>query len=82
MSEFLRFAPVIIVVVGFLIAYKIFVTPAQLEKELTRFRYELDKKYVHKEVHALAISQMKEDISEIKKKIDIMYDILIKVREK
>ncbi len=79
MDKFIEYAPVIIVVVGFLLAYKVFVTPQQLDKELKTFEKELDKKFVHKEVHDLAISEIKEDIAEIKEKIDKMYDKIMGV---
>lgn len=64
---------------GFFIAYKIFVTPQQLNEELKVFERDLDKKFVHKEVHDLAISEMKEDIAEIKDKIDKIYDKIMGV---
>ena len=64
---------------GFFIAYKIFVTPQQLNEELKVFEMDLDKKFVHKEVHDLAISEMKEDIAEIKDKIDKIYDKIMGV---
>ena len=64
---------------GFFIAYKIFVTPQQLNEELKVFERDLDKKFVHKEVHYLAISELKEDIAEIKDKIDKIYDKIMGV---
>ncbi len=79
MDKFIEYAPTIIVIMGFFIAYKIFVTPQQLNEELKVFERDLDKKFVHKEVHDLAISELKEDIAEIKEKIDKIYDKIMGV---
>ncbi len=79
MDKFIDYAPVIIVVMGFFIAYKIFVTPQQLNEVFAAFREELDNKFVHKEVHDLAVSELKEDIAEIKEKIDKIYDKIMGV---
>lgn len=79
MDKFIEYAPIIIIVIGYLIAYKIFVTPQQLNNELKLFEKDLDKKFVHKELHDLAISEMKEDIAEIKDKIDKIYDKIMGV---
>lgn len=79
MDKFIEYAPAIIVIMGFFIAYKIFVTPQQLNEELKVFERDLDKKFVHKEVHDLAISELKEDIAEIKDKIDKIYDKIMGV---
>ena len=79
MDKFIEYAPAIIVIMGFFIAYKIFVTPQQLNEELKVFERDLDKRFVHKEVHDLAISELKEDIAEIKDKIDKIYDKIMGV---
>ena len=73
MDKYIEFAPVIIVVMGFFIAYKVFITPADLQRELKA----LDDKYVQKEVHDYAIQELKDDIAEIKEKVDKIYDKLI-----
>lgn len=74
MDKFIEYAPVIIVVMGFFIAYHIFVTPQQLSEEIKAFEKELDNKFVHKEAHDIIIAEMKDDITEIKTKIDIIYN--------
>jgi len=66
MSEILQYAPYIVMVIMFCCNYKIFVTPTALDEKL--------KDYVLKETYTLAYSEMKSDISEIKNKIDKMYD--------
>lgn len=74
MGKFIEYAPIIVVVIGFCVAYNVFVRPSQLNDTLGKFEEKLDKKFVHKEVHDLAISEIKDDIAEIKDKIDKMYD--------
>lgn len=78
MSDFIEYAPLIIVILGFMWQNKIFVTPEQLEKRFTIFEHDLEKKFVLKETHDLAITEMKNDIEEIKEKLDKIYDMLIK----
>jgi septation ring formation regulator EzrA len=79
MDKFIEYAPIIIVILGFFSAYKIFVTPVQMEKELSEFEHRLEKKFVLKETHNLAIAEMKSDIEEIKDKINRIYDKLMQV---
>lgn len=74
MDKFVEYAPVVIVVIGFLFAYKVFVTPQQLSNELKSFEKELNDKFVHKETHNIIIAGIKEDITEIKEKIDVIYN--------
>ena len=71
--DYLEFAPIIIVVMGFFIAYRVFVTPEYLQRELEK----LNEKFVRKEVHDLAIQELKDDIAEIKEKVEKIYDKLI-----
>lgn len=77
MDKFVEFAPTIIVILGFLTAYKVFVTPVQMREALTDFEHNMEKKFVLKETHNLAISEMKSDIQEIKDKLDKIYDKLM-----
>jgi septation ring formation regulator EzrA len=77
MDKFIEYAPIIIVILGFFSAYKIFVTPVQMEKELSEFEHRLEKKFVLKETHNLAIAEIKSDIEEIKDKINRIYDKLM-----
>lgn len=79
MDKFIEYAPVIIVVMGFFIAYKVFVTPQQLNDEIKSFEKELDKKFVHKEAHDIIIAEMKDDITEIKTKIDMIYNKIMEI---
>lgn len=74
MDKYVEYAPMIIVVIGFLCAYGIFVTPKQLQNELKELNNEIEKKYVQKEVHDIAIKEIKDDFSDMKEKIDKIYD--------
>lgn len=77
MEKFIEYSPILIVVIVFFIQQKVFVTPVQMEKELSEFEHRLEKKFVLKETHNLAISEMKADIEEIKDKINRIYDKLM-----
>ena len=70
MDNFIEFAPYIIIIVCFLIQYQVFVTPAQLQKVID------DKleKYVLKETYDITVQQIKDDVSEIKTKVDKIFD--------
>lgn len=67
-TEFIEYAPVIIVVIGFLIQYKFFVTPAQLKEALE----EHEKKFVLRETNSIIIEGIKQDISEIKQDLALI----------
>jgi septation ring formation regulator EzrA len=79
MDKFLEYAPLLLVVFMFFIQHKVFVTPAQMTKEFMDFETHLENKYVQKETYNIAIDEMKQDIAEIKEKIDRMYDKLMAV---
>ena len=75
MEKYIEYAPYIIIVIGFLIQYKIFVTPEQMREELEK---KLDK-YFLKETNDITINQLKDDMAEIKEKIDKIYDKIMNV---
>lgn len=66
--EFIEYAPILIVVIAFLIQHKIFVTPGRLKEELEN----LEKKFVLRETNDIIINGIKEDISEIKQDIALI----------
>lgn len=78
MDKFIEYAPIIIVVIGFIISYKVFVTPVDMEKAFNIFEHRMENKFVLKETHNIAISEIKSDIQAINDKLDKIYDILIK----
>ena len=73
MDKWVEYAPYILIIIMFLTNYKVFVTPKDLDNELDK-RLE---KYVLKETYNVAVNEIKQDIAEIKDKIDKMYDKLI-----
>ena len=78
MDKFIEYAPIIIVVIGVIISYKVFVTPVDMEKAFNIFEHRMENKFVLKEAHNIAISEIKSDIQAINEKLDKIYDILIK----
>lgn len=77
MDKFIEYAPIILVVLGFIWQNNIFVKPDQMKENFTNFEHAMEKKFVLKETHNLAISEMKSDIEEIKEKINRIYDKLM-----
>lgn len=84
MSEqvLIQYAPYIIIIIAFLVQYKIFVTPADLEKKLSELKTKVENKldkYVLKETNEVTINQLKADMADIKEKIDKIYDKIMDV---
>ena len=77
MDKFIEFAPTIIVIFAFFIAYKVFVTPEQMSEKFAAFEQHLESKFVLQQTHDIAISEIKCDIQAINEKLDKIYDILI-----
>lgn len=73
MSEFLTFSPYILILLIFLLQNKFFATPEQLEKMHTEILKEVEKRYLP----IFSANEMKEQISEMKTKIDKIYDFFI-----
>lgn len=73
MDNWQTYAPYLIIAIAFFTNYKIFVTPKDLDNEIEK---KLEK-YVLKETYNLTVGELKTDISEMKEKIDKMYDKLI-----
>ena len=74
LQDFLPYAPVILVVMAFFISYKIFVTPADLTETEKAILKEVENRFATKEI----VNALKEDITEVKKKVNDIYDFLIK----
>lgn len=69
MDNWIQYAPYIIVIIAFCVSYRVFVTPKDLDEKL--------KDYVLKETYNVTTSEMKSDVSDIKSKVDKIYDKLI-----
>ena len=86
MKDILEYAPLILAVTMFFINYKVFTTPADLEKKHREIKEEInpekrhreilddiDKKYATKSV----VSELQTQIHAMADKVDKIYDILI-----
>ena len=76
MHDFIEYSPIIIVVLMFFIQQKIFVTPEQLEKKHREILDEMEEKFVS----VISFKDLKDQFSEVKEKIDKMYDLLIDLK--
>ena len=72
-EQILKYSPIAIVVIGLIISWNMFATPAQVEKKHREIMAEVAEKYVTKEEN----KSTKEELKEIKLKVDKIYDILI-----
>lgn len=73
MESFLYYSPVIIAVVMFLVQQRIVVTPEQLEKKHREILKDIEEKFVT----INSYKDLKSQFSEMKDKIDKIYDCLI-----
>ncbi len=76
MEHFIEYSPIIVVVLVFFIQQKIFVTPEQLEKKHREIMEEIEEKFVSLN----SFKDLKEQFSEVKDKIDKIYDLLIDLK--
>lgn len=76
MEKFIEYSPIIIVVLVFFVQQKIFVTPEQLEKKHREILDEMEEKFVS----IISFRDLKDQFSEVKEKIDKMYDLLIDLK--
>ena len=79
MEKFIEYAPIIIVIFGFFIAYRVFVTPEQMSEKFISFEQHLENKFVLQQTYDVAITEIKTDNKEIKEKLDKIYDKLMMV---
>lgn len=73
MDIFVNYAPVIVVVLMFLIQERIVVTPEQLEKKHREILKEVEKRFTTQN----SFDDLKSQFAEMKEKIDKIYDCLI-----
>ncbi len=70
MEHLMMYAPIVVVVVMFLIQQRIVVTPEQLEKKHREILEDIEEKFATKN----DVLHLKEDVSEMKGKIDKIYN--------
>lgn len=76
MESLLHYSPILIAVMVFLIQQRIIVTPEQLEKKHREIIEDVEDKFVS--IHSFV--DLKEQFSEVKDKIDKIYDCIITVK--
>lgn len=73
MEQFIYYAPVIVVVLVFMIHERIVVTPEQLEKKHREIIKDVEKRYATLN----SLEDLKEQFCDMKDKIDKIYDCLM-----
>lgn len=73
MEQFIYYAPMIVVVLVFLIHERIVVTPEQLEKKHREIIKDVEKRYATLN----SLEDLKEQFCDMKDKIDKIYDCLM-----
>ena len=76
MGDLLHYSPVIVAIVVFLIQQRIIVTPEQLEKKHREILEDAEKKFATLN----SVKDLKEQFSDMKEKIDKIYDCIIAVK--
>ena len=72
-----RHAPFLIITIAIVMQYNLFVTPAKLEQTHREILSEISQAYITKSEFA----NMKEQIADINKKVDKIYETLINERK-
>ena len=78
MDKFFEYAPWLVVAFLFFKQNKMFITPENLTNTLADFNEKLEEKFVLKETYNVAMNGFKEDLVDMKDKIDKIYDAIIK----
>lgn len=73
MEQIMQYAPIIVAVTIFLIQQRVVVTPEQLEKKHREIIEDVEERFVS--IHSF--HDLKEQFSEMKDKIDKIYDCVI-----
>lgn len=76
MEQLLHYSPIIVAIMVFLIQQRIVVTPEQLEKKHREIMEDVEERFVT--LHSY--KDLKEQFSEMKEKIDKIYDCIIAVK--
>lgn len=77
MEKFIEYAPIIIVIILFLIQNKMVVTPEQLEKKHREILDDVSKKYATQSI----VNELRSQIHEMVDKIDKIYNILLENKQ-
>lgn len=77
MEKFVEYAPIIVVILLFLIQNRMVVTPEQLEKKHREILDDVSKKYATQSI----VNELRSQIHEMVDKIDKIYNILLENRQ-
>ena len=77
MEKFLEYAPIIIVIILFLIQNRMVVTPEQLEKKHREILDDVSKKYATQSI----VNELRSQIHEMADKVDKIYNFLLENRQ-
>lgn len=73
-QDIIQYAPWILVAFLFFKQNRMFVTPEILQDTIQDLKEKIDEKFVRKDVHNIAITELKADITDMKEKIDQIYN--------
>lgn len=73
-QDIIQYAPWILVAFLFFKQNRMFVTPEMLQDTIQDLNDKIDEKFVRKDVHNIAITELKADITDMKEKIDQIYN--------
>lgn len=76
MNDLLHYSPIIIAIMVFLIQQRIIVTPEQLEKKHREILEDAENRFATLN----SVKDLKEQFSDMKEKIDKIYDCIIAVK--
>lgn len=79
MNNITELVYVIIAAISSCAIWGIFVTPIQLSNKLEQIAKENDAKYVHQDVYNVEIRNLNGGVSDIKEKVDKIYDKIMGV---
>lgn len=77
MEKFVEYAPIIVVILLFLIQNRLVVTPEQLEKKHREILEDVSKKYATQSI----VNELRSQIHEMVDKIDKIYNILLENKQ-
>ena len=72
MEELIKYFPIIIMVVGFLVQHNVFVRPDKLEEKHRLILEDVRKEFASKDT----VTDLKGELKDIKTKIDKIYDLI------
>ncbi len=74
----IRYSPIAIIIAGMFIQWHLFVTPEQLEIKHREILRDVAVTYVPKEQYNMQYLELKQQMADVQKKIDKIYDIISK----